>query len=61
MLCIVLLQGRFRGLSNAPVALGGVGRTCHGCSFGSVLGVPPDRVCCIPDLELADLMPSVST
>ena len=54
-------SGGFGGLSSAPVAPGGVGRTRDGRSFGSVLGEPPDWVCCVPDLELADLMPSVST
>ena len=61
VLCIVLLWECFGGLSSAPVALGGVGRTCDSCSFSSVLGEWLDWVCCLPDLELADLMLSVST
>ena len=61
MLCIILLWGRFGDLSSAPVAFGGVGRKHYSCSFSSVLGEPQDWVCCVPDLELADLMPSVPT
>jgi len=58
VLCIVLHWGRFGGLSSASVAFGGVGRTCHGCLFGSVLGELPDWLCCVPDLDLADRIPS---
>jgi len=61
MLYIVLLRGRFGGLSSAPVAFGGVGRTRNGCSFGSVLGELPDWFCCVPVLDLADCMPSGTT
>ena len=61
MLWIVLHRGRLGGLSNALVAFRGVGRKRDGCSFGSVLREPPDWVCCLPDLELADLMASVPT
>ena len=42
VLCIVLLRGRFGGLSSAPVAFGGVGHKCDGCLFGGVLGESPD-------------------
>jgi len=38
------------------VAFGGVGRTCDGCSFGSVLGELLDEFCCFPDLDPADRM-----
>jgi len=61
VLGIVLLPGRFGGLSCAPGAFGGVGRTCNGCSFGSVLGELPDGLFCVPDLDLADRMPSGTT
>ena len=61
MLYIVLLWVRFTGRSSDPVALGGVERMPDGCSFGSVLGEQPDSICCVADLELADLMPLVST
>ena len=61
MLWIILLRGRFGDLSSALVAFGGVGHKRDGCSFGSVLGEPQEWVCCVPDLELADLMPSFPT
>ena len=61
MLGIVLLRGPFDALSSTPVAFGGHGRKRDACSFGSVLGEPPDWVCCVPVLELADLMPSLPT
>jgi len=61
VLCIVLLRGHFGGLSSAPVAFGGVGRTSDGCSFGSMLGELPDWFCCVPHLDLSDGMPSGMT
>ena len=61
VLFIVLLRGRFGGLSTAPVAFRGGGRTCDGCSFGSVLGQLADWFCCVPDVHLANRMPSATT
>jgi len=57
VLSIVRLRRRFGGLSRAPVAFAGVGRTCDGCLFGTVLGEFPDWFCRVPDLDLADHMP----
>ena len=61
VLCIGNLQGCFGGHSSAVVAFGGVGGKRDGCSFGSMLGEPLDWGCCVPHLELAELMPSVPT
>jgi len=55
--CIVFLRGRFGGLSSAPVAIGGVGRTCDGYWFRSVLGKLRAWFRCVPELYLADRMP----
>jgi len=61
VLGIVLLRGRFAGLSSAPLAFRGVRRTCDCFLFGSVLGELPDWFCCVPDLDLADRMPLGTT
>jgi len=61
VLCIVLLRGRFGGLSSFLVDFGGVGRTCDGCSFGTTLGELQDRYSRVPDLDLPDRMPSGTT
>jgi len=45
--------------SSTPDPFGGVGR--DGCSLGSLLGLLPDWLWCVPDLDLADRMPSVTT
>jgi len=61
VLCIVLLWGRFGGLSSTSVAFGGVARRCDGCSFGRVVGELRNWFCCVPDLDLTDCMPSGTT
>jgi len=46
---------------SALLAFCGVGGTCDGGSFGSVLGERPDWSCCVCDLDLADRMPLGTT
>ena len=61
VVCIVLLRGYFGGLSSALVAFSAVGRTCDGCSFGSILSELTDWFYCVPKLDLATSMPSDTT
>lgn len=56
-----LSPGVFWWSCEYSVEFGRVGGKRDGYLKGCVLGGPPDWVCCVPDLEIADVMPSVST